>query len=150
MHASISSPNGSVVTFSCDPGYSLHGNTTSQCVSGEWSPSPETVMCVAIDQSEWNFSLYAYNHSICVIGITSASTTAPSTPSPPSPSMTPMSSTAESSGPPVAAIIAPLVVVVATCMIAPTVTVTVLRIVYKYRANKCTLSCINHCFSWHA
>ena len=36
-----------MLTFSCDPGYSLHGSTTSQCVSGEWIPSPETVMCVA-------------------------------------------------------------------------------------------------------
>ena len=60
-HAYISSLNGSVVTFSCDTGYSLHGSTTSQCVSGEWTPSPETVMCVA-NQSEWNFSLYAYHY----------------------------------------------------------------------------------------
>ena len=37
----------SVITFSCEPGYSLHGNTTSQCVSGEWTPSPQTVMCIA-------------------------------------------------------------------------------------------------------
>ena len=60
IHTSISSLNGSIVTFSCDPGYSLHGSTTSQCVSGEWTPSPETVMCVVINQSEWNFSLCAY------------------------------------------------------------------------------------------
>ena len=40
-----------MVTFSCDPGYSLHGSTTSQCVSGEWTPSPETVMCIAINTS---------------------------------------------------------------------------------------------------
>ena len=72
-HTSISSLNGSVVTFSCDPGYNLHGSTTSQCVSGEWTPSAETVMCIAINQGEWNFSVNAYNHSICVIGITSAS-----------------------------------------------------------------------------
>ena len=58
-HAYISSLNGSMVTFSCDPGYSLHGSTTSQCVSGEWTPSPETVMCVAINQSEWNLSIGA-------------------------------------------------------------------------------------------
>ena len=39
--------NNSVITFSCEPGHSLHGNTTSQCVSGEWTPSPQTVMCIA-------------------------------------------------------------------------------------------------------
>ena len=39
--------NNSVITFSCEPGYSLHGSTTSQCVSGEWTPSPQTVMCIA-------------------------------------------------------------------------------------------------------
>ena len=49
VNASISSLNGSVVTFSCDPGYSLHGSTTSQCVSGEWTPSPETVICVTMN-----------------------------------------------------------------------------------------------------
>ena len=54
-----SSRVGAQVTYSFDPGYSLHGSTTSQCVSGEWTPSPETVMCVAIDQSEWNFSICA-------------------------------------------------------------------------------------------
>ena len=48
-NASISSRNGSVVTYSCDPGYSLHGSTTSQCLSGEWTPSPETVMCIAMN-----------------------------------------------------------------------------------------------------
>ena len=48
-HASISSLNESVVTYSCDPGYSLHGTVISQCVSGEWTPSPETVMCVAMN-----------------------------------------------------------------------------------------------------
>ena len=90
------------------------------------------------------FHCHAYNHSICVIGITSAhstsSTTAPSTPSPPSHTMTPTPSmsTAESSGPPVAAIVAPLVVLVAIA-----VTVIVLGIVlYKYRPNQRMLSCI--------
>ena len=48
-HLLISSINESVVTFSCDPGYSLHGSTISQCVSGEWTPSPDTVMCVAMN-----------------------------------------------------------------------------------------------------
>ena len=48
-NASISSRNGSVVTYSCDPGYNLHGSSTSQCVSGEWTPSPETVMCIAMN-----------------------------------------------------------------------------------------------------
>ena len=74
VNASISSLNGSVVTFSCDPGYSLHGSTTSQCVSGEWTPSPETVICVGINQSEWNFSLCAYHYSIYIIGTTTAPT----------------------------------------------------------------------------
>jgi hypothetical protein len=46
-HVSISTINGSKITFSSDPGYSLHGSTTSQCVSGEWTPSPDTVMCIA-------------------------------------------------------------------------------------------------------
>ena len=36
-----------MIELSCDPGYSLHGSTTSQCVSGEWTPSPDTVMCIA-------------------------------------------------------------------------------------------------------
>ena len=44
-HVSVSSLNGSVITYSCDPGYSFHGSTTSQCASGEWTPSPESVMC---------------------------------------------------------------------------------------------------------
>ena len=45
-HVSVSSLNGSVITYSCDPGYSLHGSTTSQCVAGEWTPSPESdIMC---------------------------------------------------------------------------------------------------------
>ena len=40
--------NGStIVTYSCDPGYSLNGSTTSLCVLGEWTPSPETVICIA-------------------------------------------------------------------------------------------------------
>ena len=40
--------NGStIVTYSCDPGYSLNGSTTSLCVLGEWTPSPETVTCIA-------------------------------------------------------------------------------------------------------
>ena len=88
-HTSISSVNGSVVTFSCDPGYSLHGSTTSQCVSGEWTPSPETVMCVAIDQSEWNFSIHAHrHHSIYVVD----TPIAPNIPSSSSPYMSPTSS----------------------------------------------------------
>ena len=84
-HASISSVNGSVVTFSCDPGYSLHRSTTSQCVSGEWTPSPETVMCIAINQSEWNFSVHAYHHSIYVVD----TPIAPNIPSSSSPYMSP-------------------------------------------------------------
>ena len=36
-----------IITFSCEPGYTLHGSTTSQCVAGEWTPSPDTVMCIA-------------------------------------------------------------------------------------------------------
>ena len=44
-HVSVSSLNGSVITFSCEPGYSLHGRTTSQCVAGEWTPRPESVTC---------------------------------------------------------------------------------------------------------
>ena len=40
--------NGStIVTYSCDSGYSLNGSTTSLCVLGEWTPSPETVTCIA-------------------------------------------------------------------------------------------------------
>ena len=39
----LSSSNNSC-TFSCDPNYSLHGSTTSQCVSGEWTASPDTVI----------------------------------------------------------------------------------------------------------
>ena len=85
-HTSISSVNGSVVTFSCDPGYSLHGSTTSQCVSGEWTPSPETVMCVANNQSEWNFSIHAHrHHSIYVVD----TPIAPNIPSSSSPYMSP-------------------------------------------------------------
>ena len=40
--------NGStIVTCSCDPGYSLNGSTTSLCVLGGWTPSPENVTCIA-------------------------------------------------------------------------------------------------------
>ena len=40
--------NGStIVTYYCDPGYSLNGSTTSLCVLGEWTPSPQTVTCIA-------------------------------------------------------------------------------------------------------
>ena len=35
-------------TFSCDPDYSLHGSTTSQCVSGEWTASPDTVIIISV------------------------------------------------------------------------------------------------------
>ena len=52
-HVSISSLNGSVITFSCDPGYSLHGSTTSQCVAGEWTPTPESVTCQEIGMSKF-------------------------------------------------------------------------------------------------
>ena len=46
-HVFISNINDSVVMLSCDAGYTFHGSTTSQCVSGEWTHSPDTVMCVA-------------------------------------------------------------------------------------------------------
>ena len=46
-HVFISNINDSVVTLSCDADYSLYGSITSQCVSGEWTPSPDTVMCIA-------------------------------------------------------------------------------------------------------
>ena len=39
--------NGSTITFYCDSGFTLHGSSTSQCVSGEWTPRPEDVLCVA-------------------------------------------------------------------------------------------------------
>ena len=49
MYVHVSSLNGSVITFSCDPGYSLHGSTTSQCVLGEWNPIPESVIRESVD-----------------------------------------------------------------------------------------------------
>ena len=40
--------NGStIVTYSCDPVNSLNGSTTSLCVLGEWTLSPQTVTCIA-------------------------------------------------------------------------------------------------------
>ena len=39
--------NGStIVTYSCDPGYSQNGSITSLCVLGEWTLSPQTVTCI--------------------------------------------------------------------------------------------------------
>ena len=45
-YVSITSLNKSFITLSCDEGYSFHGSKESQCVQGEWSPSPELVMCL--------------------------------------------------------------------------------------------------------
>ena len=38
--------SGSTITFYCDSGFTLHGSSTSQCVSGEWTPRPEDVLCI--------------------------------------------------------------------------------------------------------
>ena len=47
MNVSIrATVNGSTITFYCDSGFILHGSSTSQCVSGEWTPSPEDVLCI--------------------------------------------------------------------------------------------------------
>ena len=45
---SLGTENGStIVTYSCDPGYSLNSSVTSLCVLGEWTLSPQTVICIA-------------------------------------------------------------------------------------------------------
>ena len=50
--------NKSFLIFACDFGFGLYGSTTSQCVSGEWIPNPDSVTCRSFGITIFMSSLY--------------------------------------------------------------------------------------------